>query len=249
MTDRSLTEPSPEPSSGSRAGNRALSVMDLIRESILDGSVADRRTAQRGQAQPDAVRCRAPRCARRYRRWPAKACWTTRPIAASPCANFRSSRRRCLRHPRLAGRRRGALCRRARASPGRKGDHRAQPRRRRQTAGTRIVRSRRSHDLSRNQRRFPRHPAGGRAQPHARRNDPDLPSRPGVVEPQHRRLRVSRRPPPARRSSPDLRSDHRAGALARGNADARACLKREGIVDPVTGRTQTGSNRAPSLIR
>src|ERR1700680_593288 len=38
MTDRIL-QPALEPSGGSRAGNRALSVMDQIRESILDGSV------------------------------------------------------------------------------------------------------------------------------------------------------------------------------------------------------------------
>ena len=38
MTDRTL-QPALETSGGSRAGNRALSVMDQIRESILDGSV------------------------------------------------------------------------------------------------------------------------------------------------------------------------------------------------------------------
>ena len=47
-------------------------------------------------------------------------------------------------------------------------DHRARARRRRQTARTRLVRGRRSHDLSRHQRRFSRRAARGRRQPHAR---------------------------------------------------------------------------------
>ena len=39
MTDQ-LDQAFPEPASGPRAGNRALSVMDRVREAVLDGSIS-----------------------------------------------------------------------------------------------------------------------------------------------------------------------------------------------------------------
>ena len=138
-----------EPTGGPRAGNRALSVMDQIREAVLNGSVAAgerlnevrlsrtlavSRTPVRAALQAlagEGLLDYAPNRGFTVRDFPLDAIVDAYEIRAS-----------------LEGRC-GAVCRGTRPQSGRKGDDRAQPPRRRQIAGARLVRNRRSHDLSR----------------------------------------------------------------------------------------------------
>ena len=203
MTDQ-LDQTFPEPASGPRAGNRALSVMDRVREAILDGSIsagerlnevqlsktlAVSRTPVRAALQAlagEGLLDYAPNRGFTVREFPLPAIVDAYDIRASlegVAVRFAAERglgaqeREIIERSLAAGDKlleRGSF-----------------------EAGDLTIYRDINGDF---------HDAllAAAAQPDALRDDPDLPSRPGVVEPQHRGVRISRRPPPPRRSSPYL---------------------------------------------